>query len=107
MVNCTPFFIGGEEYGDRRFREKNLPIIGDDIKSQVGATIVHRLLARLFRERGVVLERTSQLNVGGNTDFLNILQRERLEATHMSRTNAMTLQLLYDLATQKGHIVLN
>src|ERR687884_1463382 len=73
MVNCIPVFIAREEYWDRRFREKNLPIIGDDIKSQVGATIVHRLLARLFRERGVVLERTSQLNVGGNTDFLNML----------------------------------
>ena len=95
FVNCIPVFIGREEYWDRRFREKNLPIVGDDIKSQVGATIVHRMLARLFRERGVVLERTSQLNVGGNTDFLNMLERERLESKKISKTNAVTSQLDY------------
>jgi myo-inositol-1-phosphate synthase len=78
MVNAIPVFIGREEYWRRRFEQRNLPIIGDDIKSQVGATIVHRVLARLFRERGVKLERTSQLNVGGNTDFMNMLERSRL-----------------------------
>src|SRR5919108_647504 len=96
MVNCIPVFIAREEYWDHRFREKNLPLIGDDIKSQVGATIVHRMLARLFRERGVVLERTSQLNVGGNTDFLNMLERERLESKKISKTNAVTSQLDYE-----------
>jgi len=104
FVNCIPVFIGREEYWDRRFRAKNLPIVGDDIKSQVGATIVHRLLARLFRERGVVLERTSQLNVGGNTDFLNMLERERLESKKISKTNAVTSQLDYELAPQNVHI---
>src|ERR687884_2154287 len=104
MVNCIPVFIGREEYWDHRFREKNLPIVGDDIKSQVGATIVHRLLARLFRERGVVLERTSQLNVGGNTDFLNMLERERLESKKISKTNAVTSQLDYALAPENVHI---
>jgi myo-inositol-1-phosphate synthase len=104
MVNCIPVFIAREEYWDRRFREKNLPIVGDDIKSQVGATIVHRMLARLFRERGVVLERTSQLNVGGNTDFLNMLERERLESKKISKTNAVTSQLDYTLAPENVHI---
>jgi myo-inositol-1-phosphate synthase len=104
MVNCIPVFIAREEYWDHRFRERNLPIIGDDIKSQVGATIVHRVLARLFRERGVVLERTSQLNVGGNTDFLNMLERERLESKKISKTNAVTSQLDYALAPQNVHI---
>src|SRR5205085_2127468 len=104
MVNCIPVFIAREEYWDHRFREKNLPIIGDDIKSQVGATIVHRLLTRLFRERGVVLERTSQLNVGGNTDFLNMLERERLESKKISKTNAVTSQLDYALAPENVHI---
>src|SRR2546423_8901380 len=104
MVNCIPVFIGREEYWDRRFRERNLPIVGDDIKSQVGATIVHRLLARLFQERGVRLERTSQLNVGGNTDFLNMLERERLESKKISKTNAVTSQLDYELAPANVHI---
>src|ERR687884_959582 len=104
MVNCIPVFIAREEYWDRRFRERNLPIIGDDIKSQVGATIVHRLLARLFRERGVVVERTSQLNVGGNTDFLNMLERERLESKKISKTNAVTSQLDYELSADNVHI---
>src|SRR5919201_5175292 len=104
FVNCIPVFIAREEYWDRRFREKNLPIIGDDIKSQVGATIVHRMLARLFRERGVVLERTSQLNVGGNTDFLNMLERERLESKTISKTNAVTSQLDYELGEDNVHI---
>ena len=104
FVNCIPVFIGREEYWDRRFREKNLPIVGDDIKSQVGATIMHRMLARLFRERGVVVERTSQLNVGGNTDFLNMLERERLESKKISKTNAVTSQLDYALAPENVHI---
>jgi myo-inositol-1-phosphate synthase len=104
FVNCIPVFIGCEEYWDRRFRAKNLPLIGDDIKSQVGATIVHRLLARLFQERGVLLERTSQLNVGGNTDFLNMLERERLESKKISKTNAVTSQLDYELAPENVHI---
>ena len=80
FVNCIPVFIAREQYWQERFKEANLPMIGDDIKSQVGATIVHRMLARLFRERGVKLERTMQLNVGGNTDFYNMLERERLES---------------------------
>ena len=77
FVNCLPVFIAREDYWDKRFAEAGLPIIGDDIKSQVGATIVHRQLARLFHERGVHLARTSQLNVGGNMDFFNMLERER------------------------------
>ncbi len=104
MVNCIPVFIGREEYWDRRFREKGLPIVGDDIKSQVGATIVHRMLTRLFRERGVIVERTSQLNVGGNTDFLNMLERERLESKKISKTNAVTSQLDYELDPDNVHI---
>jgi len=104
MVNCIPVFIAREEYWDRRFREKGLPIVGDDIKSQVGATIVHRMLTRLFRERGVVVERTSQLNVGGNTDFLNMLERERLESKKISKTNAVTSQLDYALEPENVHI---
>ncbi len=104
MVNCIPVFIGREEYWDRRFRERNLPIVGDDIKSQVGATIMHRMMTRLFRERGVVLERTSQLNVGGNTDFMNMLERERLESKKISKTNAVTSQLDYALDPENVHI---
>jgi myo-inositol-1-phosphate synthase len=90
FVNCIPVFIAREEYWDNRFRKAGLPIIGDDIKSQVGATIVHRSLARLFGERGVRLMRTSQLNVGGNMDFYNMLERERLESKKISKTNAVT-----------------
>jgi myo-inositol-1-phosphate synthase len=90
FVNCLPVFIAREEYWDRRFREAGLPIIGDDIKSQVGATILHRQLARLFADRGVRLERTSQLNVGGNMDFYNMLERERLESKKISKTEAVT-----------------
>jgi len=104
MVNCIPVFIGREEYWDHCFREKGLPIVGDDIKSQVGATIVHRMLTRLFRERGVIVERTSQLNVGGNTDFLNMLERERLESKKISKTNAVTSQLDYELDPDNVHI---
>jgi len=90
FVNCIPVFIGREDYWQARFRERGLPIVGDDIKSQVGATIVHRQLARLMGERGVKLEHTSQLNFGGNTDFLNMLERERLQSKKISKTNAVT-----------------
>jgi myo-inositol-1-phosphate synthase len=104
FVNCIPVFIAREPYWQQRFKEANVPIIGDDIKSQVGATIVHRVLARLFRERGVKLERTMQLNVGGNTDFYNMLERERLESKKISKTNAVTSQLDYDLGAENVHI---
>src|SRR6476469_5355170 len=104
VVNCIPVFIAREPYWRRRFEEKGLPIVGDDIKSQVGATIVHRKLARLFQERGVLLERTHQLNVGGNTDFLNMLERERLESKKISKTNAVTSQLDHDLGAKNVHI---
>ncbi len=104
FVNCIPVFIAREKYWQDRFKAANLPMIGDDIKSQVGATIVHRMLARLFRERGVKLERTMQLNVGGNTDFYNMLERERLESKKISKTNAVTSQLDYDLGADNVHI---
>jgi len=90
FVNCIPVFIAREEYWGNRFRKAGLPIIGDDIKSQVGATIVHRQLARLFADRGVKMVHTSQLNVGGNMDFYNMLERERLESKKISKTNAVT-----------------
>jgi myo-inositol-1-phosphate synthase len=90
FVNCIPVFIAREEYWDRRFKQAGLPIVGDDIKSQVGATIVHRSLARLFGDRGVKIAHTSQLNVGGNMDFYNMLERERLESKKISKTNAVT-----------------
>ena len=104
FVNCIPVFIAREQYWQDRFKEANLPMIGDDIKSQVGATIVHRMLARLFRERGVKLERTMQLNVGGNTDFYNMLERDRLESKKISKTNAVTSQLDYELGADNVHI---
>ncbi len=104
FVNCIPVFIAREAYWQRRFREAGVPIIGDDIKSQVGATIVHRVMTRLFRDRGVRLERTSQLNVGGNTDFLNMLERSRLESKKISKTSAVTSQLDYDLGARNVHI---
>ena len=104
LVNCIPVFIAREPYWQKRFEEAGLPVIGDDIKSQVGATIVHRVLTRLFRDRGVRLERTSQLNVGGNTDFLNMLERERLESKKISKTNAVTSQLDYDMGAKNVHI---
>jgi myo-inositol-1-phosphate synthase len=90
LVNCIPVFIACEPYWDKRFKAAKLPIVGDDIKSQVGATIVHRTLARLFADRGVKMLRTSQLNVGGNMDFYNMLERERLESKKISKTNAVT-----------------
>ena len=104
FVNCIPVFIAREAYWQERFKEAHLPMIGDDIKSQVGATIVHRMLTRLFRERGVKLERTMQLNVGGNTDFYNMLERDRLESKKISKTNAVTSQLDYDLGEDNVHI---
>ncbi|HEY7849231.1 MAG TPA: inositol-3-phosphate synthase, partial [Ktedonobacterales bacterium] len=104
LVNCIPVFIGREDYWRERFEEAGQPIVGDDIKSQVGATIVHRTLARLFRERGVKLERTMQLNVGGNTDFYNMLERDRLESKKISKTNAVTSQLDYDIGADNVHI---
>jgi myo-inositol-1-phosphate synthase len=104
FVNCIPVFIAREQYWQNRFKEAGLPMIGDDIKSQVGATIVHRKLARLFRERGVKLERTMQLNVGGNTDFYNMLERDRLESKKISKTNAVTSQIDYDLGEDNVHI---
>ena len=90
FVNCIPVFIAREDYWNKRFKKAGLPIVGDDIKSQVGATIVHRTMARLFHDRGVKLLRTSQLNVGGNMDFYNMLERERLESKKISKTNAVT-----------------
>jgi myo-inositol-1-phosphate synthase len=104
MVNCMPVFIAREPYWQRRFEEKGLPIIGDDIKSQVGATITHRVLTSLFRERGVKLDRTMQLNVGGNSDFLNMLERDRLESKKISKTNAVTSMLDYDLGKGNVHV---
>src|SRR5512134_2504559 len=104
FVNCLPVFIAREEYWDRRFEEAGLPIIGDDIKSQVGATIVHRQLARLFADRGVRMERTSQLNVGGNMDFYNMLERERLESKKISKTNAVTSIMDHELPADDVYI---
>jgi len=104
FVNCIPVFIAREAYWQRRFKEYNLPMIGDDIKSQVGATIVHRVLTHLFRERGVRLDRTYQLNFGGNMDFYNMLERERLESKKISKTNAVTSQLDYQLKEEDVHV---
>src|SRR5919199_427287 len=104
VVNCIPVFIAKDSKWRRRFEEHNLPIIGDDIKSQVGATIVHRVLARLFQDRGVHLERTSQLNVGGNTDFLNMLERSRLESKKISKTTSVTSQVEHELAADDVHV---
>ena len=104
FVNCIPVFIAREKYWQQRFEQVGLPVIGDDIKSQVGATIVHRVLTRLFRDRGVKLERTYQLNFGGNTDFYNMLERERLESKKISKTNAVTSQLDYQLNPDDIHV---
>jgi myo-inositol-1-phosphate synthase len=104
MVNCMPVFIARENYWQKRFEERGLPIIGDDIKSQVGATITHRVLTSLFRERGVKLDRTMQLNVGGNSDFLNMLERDRLQSKKISKTNAVTSMLDYDLGAKNVHV---
>jgi myo-inositol-1-phosphate synthase len=104
FVNCIPVFIAQEDYWAERFRKKGLPIIGDDIKSQVGATIVHRTMARLFHERGVKLQRTSQLNVGGNMDFYNMLERERLESKKISKTQAVTSVMGTELPAEDVHV---
>jgi len=104
FINCIPVFIAREPYWQNRFAERGLPVIGDDIKSQVGATITHRVLTRLFRDRGVKLERTYQLNFGGNTDFYNMLERERLESKKISKTNAVTSQLDYVLDPDNIHV---
>ena len=104
FVNCIPVFIASQKYWQRRFRERGLPIIGDDIKSQVGATIAHRVLTNLFRERGVRLDRTYQLNFGGNTDFLNMLERERLESKKISKTQAVTSQIGHALPASNVHV---
>ena len=104
FINCIPVFIGREAYWQKRFTDRGLPIVGDDIKSQVGATITHRVLTRLFRDRGVKLERTYQLNFGGNTDFFNMLEHSRLQSKKISKTNSVTSQLEYDLGKDNIHI---
>ena len=104
FVNCIPVFIAREDYWNNRFLKAGLPIVGDDIKSQVGATIVHRSIARLFHERGVKLMRTSQLNVGGNMDFYNMLERERLESKKESKTNAVTSIMGHELPADDVHV---
>ena len=104
FVNCIPVFTAREAYWQKRFAECGLPVIGDDIKSQVGATITHRVLTRLFRDRGVKLERTYQLNFGGNTDFYNMLERERLESKKISKTNSVTSQLDYDMGSKNIYV---
>ena len=104
FINCIPVFIASQKYWQRRFAQRGLPIIGDDIKSQVGATITHRLLTNLFRERGVRLDRTYQLNFGGNTDFLNMLERSRLESKKISKTQAVTSQIGRNLPNDDIHV---
>ncbi len=104
MVNCMPVFIARESYWQKRFEEAGVPIIGDDIKSQVGATISHRVLTTLFQDRGVHLDRTMQLNVGGNSDFRNMLERERLESKKISKTNAVTSMLDYEIGADNVHV---
>ncbi len=104
FINCLPVFIASENYWDNRFKDAGLPIIGDDIKSQVGATIVHRQLARLFHERGVEMQHTSQLNVGGNMDFFNMLERERLDSKKISKTNAVTSIMGLELEDRDVHV---
>jgi myo-inositol-1-phosphate synthase len=104
FINCIPVFIASQPYWAKRFEERGLPIIGDDIKSQVGATITHRVLTNLFRERGVRLDRTYQLNFGGNTDFMNMLERERLESKKISKTRAVTSQLEHEMSDANAHV---
>jgi myo-inositol-1-phosphate synthase len=104
VVNCIPVFVAKEEIWQGKFRRYGLPIVGDDIKSQVGATILHRVLAKLFNDRGVLLDRTSQLNIGGNMDFMNMLERERLESKKISKTGAVTSQLPYAMPKQDIHV---
>jgi len=104
MVNCIPVFIASQRYWQERFKDHGLPIIGDDIKSQVGATITHRVLTNLFRDRGVRLDHTYQLNFGGNMDFYNMLERDRLESKKVSKTQAVTSQLDYRLGPDDVHV---
>jgi myo-inositol-1-phosphate synthase len=104
FVNAIPVFIGSQKYWQDRFRDRGLPVLGDDIKSQVGATIVHRTLTSLFVDRGVKLDRTYQLNFGGNTDFMNMLERERLESKKISKTGAVTSMLPYKLPDEDIHV---
>ena len=104
LVNCIPVFIAKDAAWRRRFEERGLPLVGDDVKSQVGATIVHRVLANLFRERGVRVDRTYQLNFGGNSDFRNMLERERLESKKRSKTDSLTSQLDQKLSDAEAHI---
>ena len=104
FVNAIPVFIASSEYWANRFKERGLPIIGDDIKSQVGATILHRVLTSLFVDRGVRLDHTYQLNFGGNTDFMNMLERERLESKKISKTGAVTSMLPYEIASKDVHV---
>ncbi|MEI7988642.1 MAG: inositol-3-phosphate synthase [Chloroflexota bacterium] len=104
FINCVPVFIASSEYWADRFRQRGVPIIGDDIKSQVGATILHRVLTSLFVDRGVRLDHTYQLNFGGNTDFMNMLERERLESKKISKTGAVTSMLPYDIGAENVHV---
>jgi myo-inositol-1-phosphate synthase len=104
FVNALPVFIAGTKEWADKFTEAGVPIVGDDIKSQVGATITHRVLAKLFEDRGVIVDRTMQLNVGGNMDFKNMLERERLESKKISKTQAVTSQLQHDLGKDNVHI---
>ena len=104
FVNCMPVFIAREDYWQGRFRERGLPMVGDDIKSQVGATITHRVLTTLFRERGVHLDRSYQLNFGGNMDFFNMLERDRLESKKISKTGAVTSIMDYDIGADNMHV---
>jgi myo-inositol-1-phosphate synthase len=104
FVNALPVFIASDPEWAAKFEKAGVPIIGDDIKSQVGATITHRVLTSLFRERGIRLDRTMQLNVGGNSDFVNMLERERLESKKISKTSAVTAMLDYDLGEQNVHV---
>lgn len=104
FVNAIPVFIASSDYWNQRFRDKGLPLIGDDIKSQVGATILHRVLTSLFVDRGVRLDHTYQLNFGGNTDFMNMLERERLQSKKISKTGAVTSMLPYELPEKDVHV---
>ncbi|HEU0127801.1 MAG TPA: inositol-3-phosphate synthase, partial [Pseudonocardiaceae bacterium] len=104
FINCVPVFIASRERWRRRFQEQNLPIIGDDIKSQVGATITHRVLAKLFEDRGVQLLRTYQLNFGGNMDFMNMLERKRLQSKKISKTQSVTSQVPHEMEKASVHI---
>jgi myo-inositol-1-phosphate synthase len=104
LINCVPVFIASNPEWEQKFKEKNIPIVGDDIKSQIGATIIHRVLSKLCQDRGVKIDRTYQLNVGGNTDFLNMLNRERLKSKKISKTEAVTSQIHEEIALENVHI---